>query len=108
MKHPYSTFISLMLLLAMTYPVAPGTAQDKRDATPPVGVLDGMTFAVEGGQKGKQAMEKDIIKFRKGKLHSEGCDVYGFDKGKYTATKSGDMITFQAETKSKKEGAITW
>ena len=70
--------------------------------------LDGKTFAVESTEKGKTAVEKDTIEFKAGKLHSPGCDQWGFGAGAYKATKKGDAIAFEADTRSAKEGKIHW
>jgi len=98
----------LVVVMFISISTALSQAEATKEIKAPKGALDGMTFVGEAGEKGKKADTKDIIKFRKGKLHSEGCDVYGFDKGKYTTTKSGDAIMFEAETLSKKEGKMHW
>ena len=72
--------------------------------------LDGKTFVADAGMKGKtQADEKgDIVTFAGGKFHSSACDQYGYGKGDYRATASGDVVTFEAETRSEKDGRIAW
>lgn len=72
------------------------------------GVLDGKTFTVETGDKGKGADDKDTLSFSNGKFQSIGCDKYGFGDGAYTTKVQGDSITFVAEIKSEKKGRIRW
>jgi hypothetical protein len=110
MRHVASLRGILFLLVVMftSTGIALSQATTTKQMKTMQGALDGMTFVGEGGEKGKAMTEKDIIKFKKGRLHSEACDVYGFDKGKYTTTKSSDVTMFEAETISKKEGKIQW
>lgn len=75
-------------------------------AAPPT--LDGKTFAGESVEHGKPTGDKDEITFANGRMHSKGCDQYGFGEAPYTATASGDAIGFTATTTSPKEGAIAW
>jgi len=75
---------------------------------PGKGALDGRTFAVETGDKGKTASDKDVLIFKEGKFHSTGCDQYGFGDGAYTAAAKSDGIYFEAETTSPKKGKISW
>lgn len=61
--------------------------------------LDGRVFIADAGVKGKAAGEKnDVITFSGGKFHSSSCDQYGFGKGDYRASASGDAVAFEAET----------
>ena len=71
--------------------------------------LDGKVFVADAGEKGKPADEKsDIITFAGGKFHSSLCDQYGYDKGDYKSSRSGDTVTFDAETRSEKDGRLVW
>jgi hypothetical protein len=71
--------------------------------------LDGRVFVADAGEKGKPADEKnDIITFSGGKFHSSTCDQYGFGKGDYRASPSGDAVAFEAETQSDKDGRLVW
>ena len=71
--------------------------------------LDGKTFIAEAGEKGKAADEKnDVITFKDGKFHSSSCDQYGYGKGDYKSSLQGDAVTFEAETKSEKDGRLVW
>lgn len=72
------------------------------------GLLDGKTFVVEQGEKGKQAKGTDTLIFRNGTFRSAGCDKYGFGDGAYTATAEGDTIRFAAETRSESKGVMHW
>jgi len=71
--------------------------------------LDGRVFVADAGEKGKAADEKnDVISFDGGKFHSSSCDQYGFGKGDYRASASGDAVAFEAETQSDKDGRLVW
>jgi hypothetical protein len=71
--------------------------------------LDGRAFVAEAGEKGKAADEKgDVISFAGGKFHSSSCDQYGYGKGGYRTTVSGEAIAFEAETASEKDGRLVW
>ncbi|HET7451843.1 MAG TPA: hypothetical protein VFL12_03835 [Thermoanaerobaculia bacterium] len=73
------------------------------------GELDGKTFVVQSGEQGKPAQGPlDEIVFREGKMHSAGCDPYGFGDGSYTTMHHPDSIMFHARTDSAKQGAILW
>ena len=72
------------------------------------GSLDGKTFVVETGEKGKSVGDKDTLIFKDGNFHSTGCDQYGFGDGAYTSTVNGDVIRFEAVTTSPTKGKMTW
>jgi hypothetical protein len=72
------------------------------------GPLDGKTFVVETGEKGKSGGDKDTLTFKNGNFHSAGCDQYGFGEGAYTSTVNGDSIQFEAVTTSPTKGRMTW
>ena len=73
------------------------------------GLLDGKVFIGEAGEKGKPADEKgDIITFAGGTFHSSLCDQWGYGKGAYSAKAEGDVISFEAETRSEKDGRLVW
>jgi hypothetical protein len=72
------------------------------------GVLDGKTFVIQEGEKGKEAKGSDTLVFKDGKFRSVGCEKYGFGNGPYTATVQGDTITFVADTTSEKKGKMHW
>ena len=74
-----------------------------------VAPLDGRAFVAEAGENGKAADEKnDVITFAGGKFHSSACDQYGFGKGDYRASATGDAVSFEAETQSDKDGRLVW
>ena len=60
-----------------------------RDVTAGQGSLDGKTFVVETGEKGKSGGDKDTLTFKDGNFRSAGCDRYGFGDGAYTSTVNG-------------------
>ena len=71
--------------------------------------LDGRAFVADAGEKGKAADEKgDVITFAGGKFHSSACDPYGYGKGSYRASSSGEAVAFEAETTSEKDGRLVW
>ena len=71
--------------------------------------LDGKAFVADAGLKGKAADEKgDVSTFNGGKFHSSACDQYGYNKGAYKTTASGDAVQFEAETQSEKDGRLVW
>lgn len=72
------------------------------------GMLDGKTFVGEIGEQGNASGDKDELIFRDGTFHPTACDPYGFGDGAYTATASGDVITFEAETISPTDGTLKW
>lgn len=72
------------------------------------GVLDGKTFVVHQGEKGKEAKGEDTLIFKDGKFRSVECDQYGFSEAPYMATVEGDTIKFVADTTSEKKGKIHW
>lgn len=74
------------------------------------GILDGKSYTGKSGEKGKEASEDEEIVFSDGKLHSVGCEPWGFNDGEYKAMQSGEdkKIQFEAETESPKHGRIVW
>ena len=71
--------------------------------------LDGKVFVADAGEKGKAADEKnDVITFNGGRFHSSTCDQWGFDQGEYKSARSGDVVTFDVETRSEKDGRLVW
>jgi hypothetical protein len=73
------------------------------------GPLDGKVFVGDAGMKGKEADEKgDVMTFAGGMFHSSSCDQYGYSKAPYKATVAGDVINFETETQSEKDGRLVW
>ena len=72
------------------------------------GLLDGRTFVGEFGEKGRSEGQRERISFRRGQLHSDACEPFGFEDGDYTAHQSGEEVSFTAETESPAEGRIEW
>ena len=79
-----------------------------RDVSAGQGPLDGKTFVVETGEKGKSGGDKDTLTFKDGNFRSAGCDQYGFGDGAYTSTVNGESIQFEAVTTSPTKGKMTW
>jgi hypothetical protein len=73
------------------------------------GLLDGKTFEGDTGTDGKTTVNtKDTVSFADGKLHSTGCDQYGFTPSDYKAHQDGDKIKFESTATSEKEGKMVW
>lgn len=72
------------------------------------GILDGRTFVGQFGEKGRSQGQPERISFRRGQLHSNACEPFGFEDGDYTAHQSGEEISFTAVTESPAEGRIEW
>jgi hypothetical protein len=71
-------------------------------------LLDGKTFYVQTGEKGKKSDHGDYLVFRDGMLLSTGCLAYGFRETAYTATTDGDGIRFRVEMVSPAYGHWNW
>ena len=95
-----------LLILAIVLCV--GLFSISRDVSAGQGALDGKTFAVETGEKGKSGGDKDTLTFKDGNFRSAGCDQYGFGDGAYTSSVQGDSIQFEAVTTSTTKGIMTW
>ena len=95
-----------LLVLAIVLYV--GLFSISRDVSAGQGALDGKTFAVETGEKGKSGGDKDTLTFKDGNFRSAGCDQYGFGDGAYTSSVRGDSIQFEAVTTSTTKGKMTW
>jgi hypothetical protein len=73
------------------------------------GALDGKSFTVDSGEKGKPAgKEVEKLTFKDGKFRSAACDAYGFGDAAYTAHPAGAATAWEADTVSPKEGRIHW
>jgi len=95
-------------LLVLALVLCVGLFSISRDVSAGQGPLDGKTFVVETGEKGKSGGEKDTLTFKDGNFHSAGCDQYGFGDGAYTSTVNGDSVQFVAVTTSPTKGKMTW
>jgi len=95
-------------LLVLAIVLCVGLFSISRDVSAGQGPLDGKTFVVETGEKGKSGGDKDTLTFKDGSFRSAGCDQYGFGDGAYTSTVNGDAIQFEAVTTSSTKGKMTW
>ena len=95
-------------LLVLAIVLCVGLFSISRDVSAGQGVLDGKTFIVETGEKGKRGGDKDTLTFKDGNFRSAGCDQYGFGDGAYTSSVKGDSIQFEAVTTSPTKGKMTW
>jgi hypothetical protein len=72
------------------------------------GPLDGKTFSVQMGKKGKASSKPDDLMFADGTFRSTACDAYGFTAAPYEGKQEGDKSTFTANAKSPKQGTMSW
>jgi len=85
-----------------------------KDPGPPGGgavshLLDGKTFYVNAGEKGKDPDHDDYLIFRDGMFTSSGCvESWNFRNASYSATAEGDGIRFRAQLVSTTHGTLTW
>ena len=70
--------------------------------------LDGKNFDGIVLERGKTSGDADTLIFKDGRFRSTACDQYGYGDGPYTATTSGETVTFEAETESPKYGKLLW
>ena len=105
--------IAALVILSMA-PMPADAARDaenvpiQQDAAKSSNLLDGKTFDVQSGEKGKKASNKDTIVFRDGRFLSEGCLPWNFGDAAYKAKIEGDGIRFQAQTISPTHGTMVW
>ena len=71
-------------------------------------VLDGRNFGGVVLKCGETSGDADTLTFKDGRFRSSACDPYGYGDGPYTATRSGEMIAFEAETESAQYGKLLW
>jgi len=95
-------------LLVLAFVLCVGLFSISRDVSAGQWALDGKTFVVETGEKGKSGGDKDTLTFKDGNFRSAGCDQYGFGDGAYTSSVKGDSIQFEAVTTSPTKGKMTW
>ena len=95
-------------LLVLAIVLCVGLFSISRDVSAGQGALDGKTFMVETGEKGKSGGDKDTLTFKDGNFRSAGCDQYGFGDGAYSSSVKGDSIQFEAVTASPTKGKMTW
>jgi hypothetical protein len=76
----------------------------------PSNLLDGKTFLVSGGAKGKVADHHgDYLVFQDGIFVSSDCMAgFGFRASTYATTPLGDGIRFRSATTSPTHGTMTW
>ena len=84
----------------------PGGARSEGTEAPTL--LDGNTFFVRTGEKGKEADHDDYLIFRNGMFVSSGCVEQNFGTSVYSADEDGGGIRFRAKTVSPTHGAMIW
>ena len=72
------------------------------------GLLDGRTFVGQFGEKGRLEGQPERVSFRRGQLHSDACEPFGFEDGDYSAHQNGEEVSFTAVMESPAEGRIEW
>jgi hypothetical protein len=72
------------------------------------GYLDGRTFVGEMGEKGKEKGDPETFVFKDGTFDPLDCHKWGFSGAPYTTKEEDGRIHFTAETKSEKEGTMSW
>lgn len=103
-RYPGKIVSGLVVFLLMAWGVLPAIGGRESAG----GLLDGKSFVVQEGEKGKEAKGTDTLVFKDGKFRSVGCDKYGFGEGSYATTVQGDTITFVADTTSETKGKMHW
>jgi hypothetical protein len=73
-----------------------------------VGALDGRRFGGVVLERGKTSGDADTLIFERGRFRSTACDRYEYGDGPYTASVSGETVSFTAETESPKYGKLRW
>ena len=104
MNRPRIVLLTGVLVLGLGLSIGPAS----RAGAPSVGLLDGQTFSGELGEKGKAQGDKDEFIFKGGTFRSAACDAYGFGEAAYSARQAGNVVSFEATTRSEKEGTMTW
>jgi hypothetical protein len=79
---------------------APGTGTS--------GLLDGRTFFIRAGEKGKPVDHDEYVIFRNGMFVSSRCVQYNFGISSYSAAAEGDGVRFRAELTSPSHGTMYW
>ena len=73
------------------------------------GALDGKTFSVQVGKKGKAKSSPDELTFADGKLKSAATAKLGFtEPATYTTKAEGTKLKFDATLKSEKAGTMRY
>jgi hypothetical protein len=71
-------------------------------------ILDGRNFDGIVLKRGETSGDADTLSFKGGRFRSSACDPYGYGDGRYTATRSGETVSFEAETESPQYGKLRW
>lgn len=99
----FSATLIIMTSIALSLPFV-SCSQSSKEIS-----IDGKSFTVLTMEKGKpETATLETITFNGGMFDNEGCHIYGFGNGKYTATKDGSNYNFDATTTSSKEGSMMW
>ena len=92
---PGRTVVAALLAVAA---LVPHGAHSQAD------LLDGKVFITTEGDPGKPASLDSVVTFGEGKFHNKACDQWGYGKGEVKAVRDGDVIRFEAETRSDRYG----
>ena len=71
-------------------------------------LLDGRRFDGVFLERGKTSGDADTLVFEGGRFRSRACDRYGYSDAAYRATRDGDAIAFESETRSDKHARLLW
>lgn len=66
------------------------------------------TYVVEVHQRGSSELQVDTLSFTEGRLHSAGCDEWGFGPAEFRGAIDNIGESFTAVTTSQTEGQIEW
>ena len=97
-SHPNHALRLTLAALALVALLMPPAARAQAS------LLDGKSFTVSEGEAGKPAERDNTLSFSDGRFHSLACDEWGYDMGAVKATREGDAIHFETETRSEKYG----
>ena len=97
-----TSYIHSLFMPQFCMAVATAPAQSRAAA------LDGRNFEGVVLECGKTSGDADTLIFKDGRFRSTACDRYEYADGPYTASVSGDSVSFQAETESPKYGKFLW
>jgi hypothetical protein len=71
-------------------------------------LLDGKSFEGTFVEKGKSKGDRDTVTFTAGRFRSSACEQYGYGDAPYAAIADGDVVRFDAETRSPRYGKLIW
>jgi len=73
-----------------------------------VGALDDRAFDIKLSPKGSDVSQPDVIEFAGGRMHSRGCDDFGFGTSTYTSQPVSGGVEFHVLCKSSSGATNDW